>query len=103
MKFVIDTTWSSGYNPPCEGAEIYEYDVIVRKPIRDENGRRIWMETQMKTQCWTIEINSLEDLMKLKDSIAVKCDDSMFEGLIILQSNHCTGLPQIEIYDTYRE
>ena len=103
MKFVINTTWSRGDKPPCEGAEKFKYYQNVRRRIFDENGKPIILDRDVPCKCWTIEINSLEELMKLTDSIADKCDDGMFEGLIMLPTRHYTGLPQIEIYDTYRE
>ena len=78
MKFIIErTSCYSGSEQPCEGASIFSHD--------DK-----WDETK-----WSIEINSLEDLMALAGK----------EGeLIVAAPCEATyNLPSIEIYDTYRE
>ena len=78
MKFMIErTSCYCGSEPPCEGASFFSHD--------DK-----WNETK-----WSIEINSLEELIALAEK----------EGEVIV-SAPCpekNDLPCIEIYDTYRE
>jgi len=78
MKFMIERTSDySGGASPCNGASVFCFD-------------EKWEETK-----YTIDVNSLEELMALADK----------EGQLII-SAPCPGnkdLPCIEIYDTYRE
>lgn len=45
--------------------------------------------------CWGIELNTIEELMKFKDSVD--------EALILRTSYVDDNIPCIEIYDDYRE
>lgn len=76
MKFIITRTSDYGKNPPCEGA------VLLYK---DEESAE-----------WEIEINSLEELLQLSAKTA--------EPLIIFAQGYDKGnVPELEIYDNYRE
>ena len=77
MKFQIERTsdWI-GEKLPCEGAVLMKEGTSTDLPV------------------YTIDIESLEDLVKLtekEDEISIK------------KSYEDGGLPVIEIYDTYRE
>lgn len=79
MKFGIHRT--SGYyqeNPPCEGAKLE----ATRKTDYDRNK-------------WSVEIDSLDELMKLVKK----------EGAIIIHppGAYQKEIPEIEIYDDFRE
>ena len=71
MKFVIEETVSrfdentKDIRKPCNNAEELEYIHTFNSRIRDENG---WPITQIHSntlKCWTIELNSLEDVIRL--------------------------------------
>lgn len=77
MKFQIERTsdWI-GEKLPCEGAVLMKAGTSTTDPV------------------YTIDIESVEDLVKLMEK----------EGEIIIKANYKDGgLPVIEIYDTYRE
>lgn len=80
MKFGIHRT-SGGYqeNPPCEGAKL---EAIGNKDHYERN-------------TWSVEIDSLDELMKL-----VKKEDSV---IIHPPGVYQKEIPEIEIYDDYRE
>lgn len=79
MKFKVNRT--SSYiekNPPCDGA-------ILEKVIK---------ESYYKKYIWSIEVNTLEELIQLANKtdcpiIVFKCEEN--------------DEPEIEIYDDYRE
>lgn len=77
MKFRIRRTSSYCANEqPCEGAEL----------VKEDDEKKIWH----------IEINSLEELLALSDRER--------EQLIVWNGGEFSGeMPQIEIYDDYRE
>ena len=77
MKFQIERTsdWI-GKKLPCEGAVLMKAGTSTTDPV------------------YTIDIESVEDLVKLMEK----------EGEIIIKANYEDGEPPvIEIYDTYRE
>ena len=77
MKFEIERTsdWI-GEKLPCEGAVLMKAGTSTTDPV------------------YTIDIESVEDLVKLMEK----------EGEIIIKANYEDGEPPvIEIYDTYRE
>ena len=63
-------------------------------------------ETIHGQDIWTKDFNSLDDLMEWAENVrkSEKWNDSKMEieGIILGYSQH-TGLPMLEIYDTYRE
>lgn len=79
MKFRIKKT-SDDYVKPCEQA-------TLAWEGKNEFG---WRERK-----WEIEINSLEELMKLTE-------ESEDKAIVIFAANEQSG-PMIEIYDDYRE
>lgn len=79
MKFEIRKT-SDDYTKPCEQA-------VLTKEWRNEFG---WKERK-----WEVEVNSLEELMKL-------IEQSEKERIVIFAADENDG-PLIEIYDDYRE
>lgn len=83
--------------PPCKNASatVEEYEFKVR--VFDETGKRIWQSNIRKKDIWTIEINTLEELMELKKEVN---EDGGEVGLIIFDDEET---PSIEIYDDYRE
>lgn len=86
--------------PPCKNAvhTVEEYE--FRQRIFDENGKRIWQSSPRTRDIWTIEINTLEDLMALKKEV----NEAKWQvGLIIFDGDDENGMPEIEIYDDYRE
>ena len=88
MTFKVSRTSEWGFkknNPPCKNAvpaveEYYDY----------------WNATTRKRDIWTIEINTLEELMERKKEVN---EDDQQVGLIIFDDK----IPSIEIYDDYRE
>ena len=102
MKFVINATRCNCEEKPCENAEIFEYEFHWLKIIKDENNKPILQQMISERKCWTIEINSLEDVMLLKKEMEKKYGDC-FEGLIFLPDDHESCLPEIEIYNAWRE
>lgn len=103
MTFKISRTTQWRFdknNPPCKGAVagVEEYQFCER--VFDENGKRIWQSAPRTRDVWTIEINTLEDLMALKKEVN---DDEHNYGLIIFDADDENTLPEIEIYDGYRE
>lgn len=96
MIFEIERTsqWNFDENePPCDRAFIKEFEIIETRWNKPD--------TKKKLKSWFIELNTLEDLLTLKEEIG--------EELIIRNSNwgedirDITVNYQIEIYDTYRE
>jgi len=84
MRFQITRT-SAGYyrkEKPCDGAFVYKRE---RDTLDDED-----------RLSWAIEVNSLEELLQIIEKNG--------EPIIISGAcNYQDGLPQIEIYDDYRE
>ena len=84
MKFIIHRTNDWGWtndnpDPKCPGT------------IKEKLPKHNWEE-----EVYTIEINSLEELMKLKEDLN--------EPLIIFDGNdYDFSLPILEIYDGWRE
>lgn len=58
----------------------------------------MYQVTTKKRKIWTVKIDSLEDLIALRDEIRGEGEDT---GLILLRSDK--GVDEIEIYDSYRE
>lgn len=87
MKFVVHRTygWIDSDDPPCEGAK--------REIIECKTGKR---------KLWTIEINTIEELLKL---INDEKTDGLYDGIVVNtpETDGYTGYPMIEIYDGYRE
>lgn len=79
MKFLIWKT-SDDYEKPCEKA-------VLASEKKNSYG---WLE-----RAWEVEINSLEELLKL-------AEESEKKRLIIFAKDEKMG-PSIEIYDDYRE
>ena len=102
MNFVITATHCNGEVKACENDEIFEYKYYWLKAIKDENNKPILQPMISERKCWTIEINSLEDVMLLKKEMEKKYGDR-FEGLIFLPNDHESCLPEIEIYNAWRE
>lgn len=95
MKFRITRTsvWGDYKDRPvCEGATWNEVTEYRKQRILDENGNIIIRETPLIRGFWTIEINSIEDLVKLSKKLD--------EDLVLIPGEN---LNEIEIYDTYRE
>jgi hypothetical protein len=84
MKFRIKRTSQSCFceSKPCDGAYIDKFEPDSRDSHYDQR----W---------WAIEIESLDDLLALAEK----------EGEIIVKapSKYTDDLPEIEIYDDYRE
>lgn len=123
MKFTIHRVWDDGDvdRPghtvcPCEGAvevEIPHWDERVwTEAEHDEKCREPWRSNgtnhqvlpngrilrQIGTEwAWTLEVQSLEELLSLQRTLA--------EPLIIKAASYPEqgSLPDIEIYDEYRE
>lgn len=102
MTFKVSRTsdWEFNKNdPPCKNAVATVEEYESRQCIFDENGKRIWQSTPRTRDIWTIEINTLEELMELKKEVDEGEDYKI--GLIIFTSKD--EMPEIEIYDGYRE
>lgn len=85
MRFQITRT-SAGYyheEKPCEGAFVYKRE-------RDSN-----LDDQDRLS-WALEVNTLGELLQLIEKVG----DSV---IISRACDYQDGLPQIEIYDDYRE
>ena len=77
MRFIITRTSDyDGKNPPCEGA--------------------VPLYKDKKSAVWEIEINSLEELLQL----SVKTVQPL---ILFAQDYDKDGVPELEIYDNYRE
>lgn len=103
MTFKVSRTSDWGFeknNPPCKNAVVGVEEYQFRERIFDENGKRIWQSTPRTRDIWTIEINTLEDLMALKKEVN---EEHHQVGLIIFDRDDENGMPEIEIYDGYRE
>lgn len=86
------------YTPPCKNAEVGEEEYKDVEPIFSEESKLTFQVTTKKRKIWTIKIDSLEDLIALRDEIRGEEEDT---GLILLRSEE--GVDEIEIYDTFRE
>lgn len=84
MRFVVSRTsgWS---NAPCPYATLRNIEGAGRLAGRLE-------------ALWTIEINSLEELIEFIDKYGYKSN-----GVVIHTCNHNPAYKEIEIYDDYRE
>ena len=84
VKFRIRRVSGNYYKSekPCEGAYLDEV-------VKDEN------DSEYDKNCWAIDIDTLEDLIKLAEK----------EGQLIISAGcpESNDLPDIEIYDTWRE
>lgn len=85
------------YSPPCKNAEIGEEEYEERERIFSEEAKLMFQITTKKRKIWTVKIDSLEDLIALRDEIR----GEEVDGLILLRSDK--GVDEIEIYDTFRE
>ena len=102
MTFKVSRTSDCGFNkndPPCKNAVATVEEYEFRRCIFDKNGKQIWQSTPCTRDIWTIEINTLEELMELKKEVDEEADYK--NGLIIFTSKD--KMPEIEIYDDYRE
>lgn len=84
MRFKITRT-SAGYyheKKPCEGAFVYKRE---RESLDDQD-----------KLSWALEVNSLDELLQFIEKVS----DSV---IISRACDYQDGLPQIEIYDAYRE
>lgn len=86
------------YSPPCKNAEVGEEEYKEIERIFSEEAKLMYQVTTKKRKIWTIKIDSLEDLIALRDEIRGEEEET---GLILLRSEE--GVDEIEIYDTYRE
>lgn len=86
MKFKIFRTSDFREGKPCEGSEYYEGPVEMHIALLTNKAY------QVQDTYWHIEINTLEELLKL-------CRDN--GGRIIVDTTD--EMPDIEIYDDYRE
>lgn len=86
------------YSPPCKNAEVGEEEYKDIERIFSEKAKLMFQVTTKKRKIWTIKIDSLEDLIALRDEIRGEEEDT---GLILLRSEE--GVDEIEIYDSYRE
>lgn len=101
MIFKIYRTSSQAfreYSPPCKNAEIGEEEYKDVEPIFFGEVKLMYQVTTKKRKIWTVKIDSLEDLIALRDEIRGEEEDT---GLILLRSDK--GVDEIEIYDTFRE
>lgn len=114
MEFIITRTSDRGWGieehslPPVKGAypkEIVEtfsvkYNGKEIEPwfLQDGYNHRIegcWCRRDKKVMVWAIEVNSLEDLVKLRD----KCKNDLILG----RHDDASEYPELEIYDDWRE
>ena len=79
--------------PPCKNAVIVEEQEPIFDRIRDENNKWILCSTGKIriVKHWEVDINTLEELFELETEVA---------NSLIISSG---GMPEIEIYDGYRE
>lgn len=90
MKFIIQR--SRGYDQPCEEAR--KEKAIIFYP---------WSKKGEEEEVWVVEVNTLEELINLFESIKKQIDPSYFNGIIISESL-CKEIPyEIEVYDDWRE
>lgn len=79
--------------PPCKNAVIVEEQEPIFDRIRDENNEWILHsigKIRIVKHC-EVDINTLEELLELETEVA---------SPLIISSD---GMPEIEIYDDYRE
>lgn len=96
MTFKIERTsdWRFNKNdPPCKKAVAGVEEHQFKERVFDEKGKRVWQYSPRQIDIWTIEINTLEDLMELEKEVGV--------GVIVRAYDD--EMPEIEIYDDYRE
>lgn len=79
-------------NQPCEGSYKTVKERTIRWLIQDENSKAIYQEIPRKVNRWSIDINTIEELIALMKEVG---------SLIIYKDNHHSY--SIEIYDDYRE
>lgn len=79
--------------PPCKNAIIVEEQEPIFDRIRDENNKWILRSTGKIriVKHWEVDINALEELLELEAEVT---------NPLIISSD---GMPEIEIYDDYRE
>ena len=100
MKYIITRTsnYSAEDDPKVEGAvkETIPFHYMEHDKITLGKKERIPSRDEMR-DCWTIELNTLEDLHDLIDKYC--------EVIVFNPDKRGWGfrLPTIEIYDTYRE
>lgn len=103
MKFLITATCSFAKGPIDNypflgnyGYDLEEFPVVRKSRIKDENGNLIWQERHETVSKPVIHIYSLEELMELMNRVGEP---------IIISDDSCNDLklPEIEIYDGYRE
>ena len=97
MRFRIYRSSDSCINfnktPPCKNAIIVEEQEPIFDRIRDENNK--WILCSIGkiriVKHWEVDINTLEELLELETEVT---------NPLIISSD---GMPEIEIYDDYRE
>lgn len=85
MKFRIKRTSESSFceRKPCEGAYVDRFEADKNDRLYDQR----W---------WAIDIESLDDLLALAEK-------EREEIIVKAPSEYTDNLPEIEIYDDYRE
>ena len=97
MRFRIrrssDPYVSFNETPPCKNVIIVEEQEPIFDRIKDENNKWILCSTGKIriVKHWEVGINTLEDLLELETEVT---------SPLIISSG---GMPEIEIYDDYRE
>lgn len=101
MIFEVTRTscWDFDKNrPPCKGAVAGIKRIKLRKRVYDYGYK--WIDAGFKDEpIWTIKINTIEDLLNLLKE--VQEEDPSNE--LIVSSAEEGYLPELEIYDSYRE
>lgn len=101
MKFEVSRSSVLSFiekEKPCENAQIYSYPHTCASTTYDpRTGKRIIQEKrEVPKYCWSVEINTLEELKDLCKEVNV--------SLIFSNDTDIPGLDgSIEIYDDYRE
>lgn len=101
MTFEVTRTsfWKFDKNrPPCKGAVAEIKRIQLRKRVYDEGYK--WVDAGFRDEpIWTIKIDTVEDLLNLLKE--VQEEDHSNELIVSSTEEGC--LPELEIYDSYRE
>lgn len=100
MTFTIRTV-DSTRDKPCEEARPVIYQKEVRARTRDENGDTIYQINYEADTYWVVDIESLEELVELSRRVDNPLIISYDTTYGVPES--CKDIPNIEIYDGYRE
>lgn len=101
MTFRITKSSDRGFDenrPPCKNAVVGSQERHRLARIYDEHGSVILQDMTYQENIWTVEINTLEELLALQKEVGEKG----FEFSLILLAPE-NEMPEIEIYDAYRE